>query len=105
MAALIPRKGHDILFARSRRCQPQLAAHAPAAPTAIRTNEREASCCAEGLGDRVWLGGEMNAATLAVHYDSADIFVLPTLYEGYGMAVAEALARGLPVGQHRHRRD
>jgi glycosyltransferase involved in cell wall biosynthesis len=52
---------------------------------------------AEGLGDRVWLGGEMNTATLAIHYDSADIFVLPTLYEGYGMAVAEALARGLPV--------
>jgi SAM-dependent methyltransferase len=34
---------------------------------------------------------------LALQYDRADLFVLPTLYEGYGMAVGEALARGVPV--------
>jgi len=49
------------------------------------------------LASRVTLVGDMNPAQLAVEYDRADVFVLATLYEGYGMVVAEALARGLPV--------
>ena len=34
---------------------------------------------------------------VAEFYDRSDVLVLPTFYEGYGMAVAEALARGIPV--------
>ena len=50
-----------------------------------------------GLEERVQFTGDLDSAALAAEYDRADLFVLPTLYEGYGMAVAEALARGLPV--------
>ena len=52
---------------------------------------------AAGLEDRVSFVGEVKDGELAPYYDAADLFVLPTEYEGYGMAVAEAIAHGLPV--------
>jgi glycosyltransferase involved in cell wall biosynthesis len=52
---------------------------------------------ASGLESRVSLVGELGAEGLEVCYDSADVFVLASLHETYCMAVAEALAHGLPV--------
>jgi glycosyltransferase involved in cell wall biosynthesis len=51
----------------------------------------------DGLEDRVSLVGDLSSEDLAACYDRADVFVLATLRETFGMAVAEALARGLPV--------
>jgi glycosyltransferase involved in cell wall biosynthesis len=49
------------------------------------------------LAGRVRLAGEVDRTPLERYYDHADAFVLATFHEGYGMALAEALARGLPV--------
>lgn len=50
-----------------------------------------------GLDDRIQLHGECDDAHLRAAYAGADLFVLPSHYEGYGMVVTEAIAAGLPV--------
>lgn len=50
-----------------------------------------------GLDDRIQLHGECDDGRLRAAYAGADLFVLPSHYEGYGMVVTEAIAAGLPV--------
>ncbi len=50
-----------------------------------------------GLRDRVLLAGELDAPELAKLYDTADLLVSASTYEGFGMALAEGLAHGLPI--------
>ena len=57
----------------------------------------EAAIAAAGFHDRVRLPGTVVPATLSKFYDTADLFVMPSLFEGYGMVLAEAMARGLPI--------
>jgi glycosyltransferase involved in cell wall biosynthesis len=50
-----------------------------------------------GLDDHVTLTGELDEVAVDAAYRRADIFVLATRQDTYGMAVAEAIAHGLPV--------
>ena len=50
-----------------------------------------------GLSDRVSFPGPRTGAELDRSYAAADVMVLASRAETYGMVVAEALARGLPV--------
>jgi glycosyltransferase involved in cell wall biosynthesis len=50
-----------------------------------------------GLSDRVYFPGPRTGADLDRSYAAADLMVLASRAETYGMVVTEALARGLPV--------
>ena len=47
-----------------------------------------------GIESRLLLPGFVSDAVLQLLYQSTDLFVFPSLYEGYGLPVAEALACG-----------
>jgi len=50
-----------------------------------------------GIGDSVEYMGEVEGMRKSVVYQRADLFVLPSFSENFGVVVAEALAHGLPV--------
>ncbi|RJF89959.1 glycosyltransferase [Oleomonas cavernae] len=98
IATVIPRKGHDLLVAALARL-----AERPWTCRIVGDHDRDpawtekirAAIAAAGLGARITLAGITRDP--AAELQAADIFVLPSRYEGYGMAFAEALASGLPV--------
>lgn len=49
------------------------------------------------LSTRVTLHGGVDDPALAAFFARADLFVMPSLYEGYGMVLAEAMAYGLAI--------
>ena len=100
VAALTPGKGHEVLVralaAIPHRnwlltCAGSLDRD-PGTVARVRASLRE-----HALESAVSLAGELDEQSLEVCYNSADLFVLATLHETYCMAVAEALAHGLPV--------
>ena len=74
------------------------AACASAASTATRRSSSGSAAASDGgLGDRVRFTGPRTGAELDRSYAAADLLVLASRGETYGMVVTEALARGLPV--------
>jgi glycosyltransferase involved in cell wall biosynthesis len=50
-----------------------------------------------GLADRVEFAGFVHSDELPTHYQEADVFVLPSQIESFGLVFAEAMASGLAV--------
>jgi glycosyltransferase involved in cell wall biosynthesis len=100
VANLVARKGHRVLveaLARIRDLDWRLLCigspdRDPATARAVCQMIRSL-----GLERRIRLAGEWPHASLTRAYRAADIFGLPSFHEGYGMAIAESMAHGLPI--------
>lgn len=99
VASVTPRKGHDVLveaLAAVADLRWQCVCVGPAPETAHTERVRDL-IVRHGLGERIDLTGPLTGKPLDDAYAEADLFVLPSRAETYGMVVTEALSRGIPV--------
>ncbi|MBO0752095.1 MAG: glycosyltransferase family 4 protein [Bradyrhizobiaceae bacterium] len=100
VGALVPRKGYDVLIEAVDRLvgldwQLVIAGDRKRDPATAK--ELAATIARKRLQRRVCLAGVVSDRELDELYRDADVFVLASRFEGYGMAYAEAIAYGLPV--------
>ncbi|MFZ4118824.1 MAG: glycosyltransferase family 4 protein [Polynucleobacter sp.] len=100
VGSIIPRKGfHDLLAALAPL------ADLPWTLSIAGDTTRNAGAFEQLIGDitrfgfegRVHVLGAVSDSELDILYTQADAFVLASLFEGYGMVYAEAMAYGLPI--------
>ncbi len=100
VATLTHRKAHDVLIEAL-----SLIADLPWTSDLVGSLDRDPQVTAairaliktHGLESRVTLLGELEDGALDAAYTGADVFVLPSRHEGFGMVFAEAMAHGLPI--------
>jgi glycosyltransferase involved in cell wall biosynthesis len=100
VGAVVPRKGYDVLVAalatlKDLSWRLTIAGDRGRNPEASCRLEADIAHC--GLANRINLLGAVSSEALDALYAGCDLFVLPSRFEGYGMAYAEAIVHGVPV--------
>lgn len=100
VGSIVPRKGYDILVAalvelKDLPWRLSIVGDPTRDPDFSKALDQDIDRF--GLRSRIDRLGAVSQQTLAEHYDRADLFVLPSRFEGYGMAFADAIAFGVPV--------
>jgi glycosyltransferase involved in cell wall biosynthesis len=100
VGSIVPRKGYDVLIAALAQIADlpwQLTivgdpTRSPETATALIRAVQHT-----GIAGKISFAGVLNDDALVAEYAHSDVFVTASHFEGYGMAVAAAIASGLPV--------
>ena len=96
VGSLEPRKNLPLLIQAMQRCNPDISLLIVGwegwGDKSWKQTIRES-----GLEKRIILTGYVDDETLACLYSGASAFVYPSLYEGFGLPILEAMACGCPV--------
>lgn len=95
LGSLEPRKGHAMLLRALARLW-DLDWHLTLAGQGPDLENLQAVAADLKIADRVTMPGLLQGAALEAQWARTDVFALATRFEGFGMAIAEALARGIP---------
>lgn len=100
VASLTPRKGHEeliVALARIKHLNWTARWIGPVDRDETHFEAVKAAIIETGLTSRIRIEGPLSGAGLEQAYREADIFCLPSRYEGYGMVFAEAMMHALPI--------
>jgi glycosyltransferase involved in cell wall biosynthesis len=100
VGSVVPGKGYDLLIAALANLIDlpwQLTIAGDRTRDAAAAAQLDTAIQVHGLESRVAVLGAVRSERLTELYLAADIFVLASRFESYGMALTEAIAHGLPV--------
>ncbi len=100
VAAVVPHKGHDVMIAALAELAREswrlvIIGSLDRDHDFVERVRRQAA--ASAIDDRIDFRGARTAADVERAYAAADLVVLPSHFETYGMVVTEALSHGVPV--------
>lgn len=97
VGTLEPRKGHELLLRAFSDAGLGDVKLVFAGPAAGRSDELQLAGRELGISDRLKILGRVDDTVLAGLYRDATVLCMPSLGEGFGLPVLEAMAAGLPV--------
>jgi glycosyltransferase involved in cell wall biosynthesis len=100
VGSVVPVKGYDVLIAALATIADlpwRLTIAGDLTRNRSAATRLDSDISGHGLGDRVAVLGALPPERIRELYLASDIFVLASRFEGYGMALAESVAHGLPV--------
>lgn len=100
VGSVIPRKGYDVLIAALSTLKDldwRLTIAGSRDRNSATARDLDRKIAEHGLSGRITMLGAVDTEPLAGLYAGADVFVMASHFEGFGMVLTEALASGLPI--------